>query len=437
MQFCRSVVVIPFVFLIIAFSSACGDSGNSSSFLRDNNAPQQQDESRAFGNAATIPPTVPVGFAVTPAGVSLTATSLSFSPDGNTLYVATFPGFVFAMPVAGGLIAGPPLPFLTGLSMPLGVLATDDAVFVSVVQDGAGAVLRSRDTNGDFMADVTETVLSGLPIGRHNTNGLSMGPDGMLYVVQGNSSDSGFRDEGGSPDIPPFSGSLLRLDPAGTDLLPDASMVVATGWRNPFDVTFVPDGHPSLPSGMAAVTMNGPDGESYTQPDGSSIQRPVGEDTLSLFSITDGTVEHFGFPWCLYDRNNNGLAGFAQDLEEGNCHPLTSEAFAALPGSAEQAFPAALFGAHVSSNGLAFNPGGNFPAEYDGDLFVTEFGSNPGGDTAGHKVVRVRFDDSGNVMAVEDFLSSPAPLDLTFGPDGALWIADFSGLLLRVSALGP
>jgi hypothetical protein len=258
----------------------------------------------------------------------------------------------------------------------------------------------------------------------------------MLYVVNGNASDSGFRDEGGGPDIQPYSGSLLRMDPAATDLTPAPGMVVGTGWRNVYDLAFVPAGHPSLTPGLAAVTMNGPDGMSYAQPDGSMKQRPVGEDTLSLLSVTDGVVEHFGFPWCLYDRANGGLTGFTQDPDEGSCAPLPAAASAGLAGSVQRAFPVALFGNHVSANGLAFNPGTNFPAEYNGDLFVTEFGNNPGGtEFAGHKIVRVRFGAAGEVTGVEDFMGSVAPLDLTFGPDGALWIADLSGLILRVAAL--
>ncbi len=389
-----------------------------------------------FGPPDTLPPALPAGFLVSPAAVSITATSLSFSPDGSTLYVAGLSGFVFAYPVIGGLLAVPPLPFLSNLSTPLGVLATEHGVFVSVAQDGHGAVLRARDDNGDFIADVTEVVISGLPIGRHNTNGLALGPDGMLYVANGSSTDSGFREEGGPPETPPFSGSLLRMDPLASDLTPTSAMVVATGFRNPYDLAFVPAGHPSLAPGRVVVSVNGPDGESYAQPDGSTIARPEGEDSLNLLDVSDGVVEHFGFPWCLYDRDNGGLAGFTQDAMEGACSPLPAKAFTTLSGASVQALPIALFGKHVSADGLAFNPGTNFPDAFDGDLFVAEFGNNPNESLFGHKIVRVRFGPGGEVSAVEDFMGGIVPLDLTFGPDGALWIADFSGVILRVASLG-
>lgn len=415
-------LVVPLVLAVIVSPAARGDPPDAGS--------------RA-GEPATFPPSVPAGFLIEPVGTVPTPTSLTFSPDGDTLYVASFAGgSVSAFPVLGGVALGPPVPFLDGLNTPLGVLATADGVFVSVVVNGAGAVLRAADTNGDRIADTVDTVISGLPIGRHNTNGMAIGPDGMLYVTNGNSTDSGFRAEGGPPEQQPFSGSLLRVDPAATNLTPDPSMVVATGWRNIYDVAFVPRGHPRLPAGMAAVPMNGPDGVAYEQPDGTVKQRPAGEDTLSLFDVTDGVVEHFGFPWCLYDRDNGALRGFAQDPEEGVCDPLPPAASAGLAGPVEASAPAALFGLHVSADGLAFNPDTQFPEDMNGDLFVAQFGNFFGDETVGHKIVRVRFTERGNkVEAISDFMTGGLPLDLTFGPDGSMWVADFGGHLLRVASV--
>jgi glucose/arabinose dehydrogenase len=382
------------------------------------------------GSPDTLPPTVPLGFVVQPAGVAPLATSLSFSPDGKTLYAASFSGRVLRFKVlAGGAALGPPFVFAGGLSSPLGVLATANAVFVSVVRDGAGAVIRLIDADRNGTAERRELVISGLPNGRHNTNGMAIGPDGMLYIANGNSNDSGFGAEGGPPDVQPYSGSVLRVSPSATNLKPHPAMVVATGWRNIFDIAFVPPGHPSLPAGLAAVPQNGPDGITY-----NGIARPTGEDTLSLFSVTDGVVEHYGFPWCLYDRTKGGLNGFAQDPTQGSCNPLTSKASTGLVAPMVQRKPVALFGTHVSANCLEFNPGGNFPPRFNGDLFVAEFGSNGGVPLIGHKVVRVHFAADGSVASVTDFMTDATPLGLTFGPDGSLWVADLSGQILRVSS---
>ncbi len=390
------------------------------------------------GPAETLPPSVPVGFVVTPGAVSLTATSLAFSPDGGTLYITSLLGRVFQYPVVAGLIAGPPSVFVEGLNQPLGVLATEDAVFIADSVPGLpranGIVLRATDANGAGEADQVETVISGLPNGRHNTNGLAIGGDGLLYITNGNSTDSGFGEEGGPPEVQPYSGSVLRVDPTATDLTPSPEMVVATGWRNIYDIAFFPPGHPAATPGTmkAAVPMNGPDGLEYP-----AATRPTGEDTLSIFDTADGVVDHFGFPWCLYDRAKSGLAGFTQDASQGSCDPLPPHAFTGLASPAAQAKPSALFGTHVSANGLAFNPNTNFPAAYDNDLLVTEFGNLFGTLPLGHKIVRVRFGADGSVTAVEDFMTGILPLDLTFGPDGAMWVADTTGVVLRIAGLIP
>lgn len=389
------------------------------------------------GPAETIPPSVPAGFVVTPAAVSPTATSLAFSPDGSTLYVASITGRILRYPVVGGVIAGPPSVFVQGLNQPLGVLATESAVFIADSVIGVprttGIVLRATDADGTGAADLVETVISGIPNGRHNTNGMAIGPDGMLYIANGNSTDSGFGDEGGAPEVRPYSGSVLRVDPAATGLTPAPEMVVATGWRNIYDIAFLPPGHPAATPGAmeAAVPMNGPDGLQYP-----AALRPAGEDTLSIFDV-DGAVEHFGFPWCLYDRANGGLAGFTQDASQGTCESLPPTASEGLPAPVVPAKPSALFGLHVSADGLAFNPNTSFPAGYDHDLFVAEFGNFFGNTPVGHKVVRVSFADDGSVAAVTDFMTGILPLDLTFAPDGALWVADTTGLIYRIAGALP
>jgi len=390
------------------------------------------------GPAEALPPSVPVGFTITPAALSITATSLAFSPDGATLYVTSLLGRVFRMPVVGGVVAGPPTVFLEGLNQPLGVVATDDAVFIADSVLGTprslGLVLRATDADGTGAADAVETVISELPNGRHNTNGMAIGADGMLYITNGNSTDSGFADEGGAPEVRPYSGSVLRVDPAATNLTPSPEMVVATGWRNIYDIAFLPGGHPAATPGTmtAAVPMNGPDGLQYP-----AALRPAGEDTLSIFDAASDAVEHFGFPWCLYDRANGGLNGFTQDPAEGSCGALPATASEGLAAPALQAKPSALFGLHVSANGLAFNPNTSFPSDYDHDLFVAEFGNFFGNTPVGHKVVRVRFAADGTASAVEDFMTGILPLDLTFAPDGALWVADTTGLIYRIAGALP
>jgi hypothetical protein len=358
---------------------------------------------------------------------------LSFGPNGKALFVANALSSVFVLPVIDhGLAVGPPRPFIRHLDQPLGVLATSQGVFVSShmsTDTPQGEVLRAVDRNGDSTVDSLTPVLTNLPIGAHATNGLALGHDGMLYVANGSANYTGFGTEGGRAETPPYSGSILRVRPDATGVKPTPSMVVATGFRNPYDLAFFPQHHPAAKPGqdLAAVSMNGPDGGTY---DGH--YRPVGEDTLSIFDAATPAVEHFGFPYCLYERARGGLGGFAQALEQGPCNPLPAKAYAGLPGPYVQAKPSVLFGDHVSSDGLAFNPGRNFPAAYDNDLFVAEWGA---AGNAGHKVVRVHYDNNGRIASVTDFLTGVLPLDLTFAPDGSLYVADMAGPIYRIAAI--
>jgi glucose/arabinose dehydrogenase len=292
-----------------------------------------------------------------------------------------------------------------------------------------GEVLRAIDRNGDGRADSITPVLTNLPLGAHGTNGLALGHDGMIYVANGSANYTGFGAEGGPRETPPYSGSILRFRPDASYLKPTPSMVVATGFRNPYDLAFFPTHHPAVKPGqnLAAVSMNGPDGGTY-----NGHYRPVGEDTLSVFDAANTTVEHFGFPYCLYERARGGLNGFTQAPEEGPCNPLPAKAYAGLVGPTVQAKPSVLFGDHVSSDGIAFNPGTNFPPTFDNDLFVAEWGA---AGNAGHKVVRVHFDAAGHVVSVSDFLTGVLPLDLTFAPDGSLYVADMAGPIYRIAAI--
>jgi glucose/arabinose dehydrogenase len=386
-----------------------------------------------YGHTQALPPSVPKGFTISVVGVVDAPTSLSFGPTGKTLFVANAVSQIFSLPVLGrGLALGPPLRFLGGLDQPLGVVATNQGVFVSShmsTDTPQGEVLRARDTNGDGIANSVTPVLTNLPLGAHATNGLALGHDGMMYVANGNANYTGFGAEGGRRDTPPYSGSILRFRPDASNLKPSPSMVVATGFRNPYDLAFFPTHHPAVRNGqnLAAVSMNGPDGGTY-----NGRYRPVGEDTLSVFDAANATVEHFGFPYCVYERNRGGLAGFPQAPEEGPCNPLPAKAYTGLVGPTVQAKPSVLFGDHVSSDGLAFNPGTNFPSAYNNDLFVAEWGA---AGNAGHKVVRVHFDKSGRVASVTDFLTGVLPLDLTFAPDGSLYVADMAGPIYRIAAI--
>ena len=373
------------------------------------------------------------GFAVTPfATTQGTPTSLAFAlGDSPYLYVTDgTAGTVLAID-PNGLVST----FAEGFRTPLGVVAgPDGSVYVSDVEAARegpyglrnyGRVWRLRDTDGDHVADKRNVVVKDLPNGRHNTNGLAFGPDGLLYVANGNSTDDGV--EGGEAEVEPWSGSVVRVSPRAKNVsvtkLPRRALV-AHGWRNVYDLAFSP-----IDPTKAFVPMNGADDARQ----GSTAENPAdpdledSDDLLYVTDVDDRKVHDFAFPQCLYNLAERG------DLKPyPNPNPDVIDRF----GRCRKRIvprPVASFGLHPSANGLAFQTTDEWGDDFRNDLFVTEWGSLFGPPT-GHKVVRVELNDAGTkVTGLTDFLEMDTPLDLTFHPDGSMYVADYSGTIFKVT----
>ena len=393
-------------------------------------------------------PRVPLGFSIAPfARLDGAATSIAVGADTRTagaqrVYVTDYiGGKVVAYDITAAGVGGAPQTVATGFDSPLGVTVADDGtLFVADSESSRpgpfgtrvyGRVWRARDTNADGVADVTEVVLKDLPNGRHNTNGLEIGPDGQLYVTNGNATDDGI--DGGDPEVLPWTGAVVRVDPAATDVsltdLDPAEALVATGMRNVYDLAF----SPVDPTRLLLPTNGVDDARADDPPDGTPEDS---DDLLYAASIQRDEngidpAEDFGFPACVYSEDRFG------DLEpRSNQHPEVAGRFGECP-VATVPRPLSSFGLHPSANGLAFQTSDAWGAEYRNDLFVAEFG-NFFGDPAGRKVVRVEFDDAGHsVVRQSEFISGTAPLDVAFLPDGGLLIADFSGTVFVVRRVAP
>jgi glucose/arabinose dehydrogenase/plastocyanin len=398
-------------------------------------------------------PEVAAGFTIAPLSPVAGATAIAFGPGvgGQDLYATTLTGDVTrihllwtaAGPVANGLST-----FRSGLSGPLGIVFDGGAAYVA---DSHGNPATGR-TDGRVLrieADGTVgTVVDGLPNGRHNTNHLRFGPDGRLFIANGNPNDNGV--DGGDPDVFPYSGAILAVDTAnvtpsspavlewtdgsGNVIAPGsiashaanadfaaAVDVVGSGFRNVFGVAF------------------GPDGSAYTAMNGADT--PASQD--ALFHIADGA--DYGYPFCF----NEGLPG----ATGGGVSVVANPTF---PGHDCTGVPpaTALLGWHTCTTGIDFPTSGPFafPAGMANSAFVAECVAFQPDDVAAksldegvglhtthstsHKVVRVALDSSGEATEVKDFVTGLAlATDVLFGPDGALYIAD-AEMVYRVAPLG-
>jgi glucose/arabinose dehydrogenase len=106
-----------------------------------------------------------------------------------------------------------------------------------------------------------------------------------------------------------------------------------------------------------------------------------------------------------------------------------------------------LLQAHSAPLGLAFYTGNQFPAEYQGDLFVAFHGSWNRSVPTGYKVVRIHFDANANPGKPEDFITgwlAPGekrkgkwlgrPVGILMGADSAMYISDdANGAIYRVA----
>ena len=408
----------------------------------------------ALTNTTPLPP----GFAATVYGsidgalTSLTIgkdTRADAEPGSKRVYVTDLTGGrVLALDHLGAT-GGPPTVFAEGFSSPLGVVAgRRGRVFVadSRTYDGPwgtrayGRVTRLRDTDGDGIADKRNIVVKDLPNGRHNTNGMAFGPDRLLYITNGNSTDDGI--EGGEKEIRPWSGSLIRVDPRARNVsladLPRRKTLVATGMRNVYDVAFSPVNRNLLflPTNGIDDARKGSTGENPIDPnleDSDDLLYATWiNDRYPVPSDTSGPrrgpliLDDFGFPSCLYNIAEKGsLTPFQSP------NPDVIDKFGRCPVR-HVPRPVASFGLHPSSNGLAFQKRSAWGDEYRNDLFVAEWG-NLFGPPAGHDVVHVELNRSGTrVTGQSRFFESATPLDVVFAPDGALLVGDFSGTIYRI-----
>lgn len=150
-----------------------------------------------------------------------TARILSVTADGDVSEIGTVDGV--APDGEGGLH---------------GIALHEDWLYVYYTAGAENRVVR-MPFDGSSLGD-QEVIIDGIPkAGFHNGGRILFGPDGMLYIAAGDSTDAGLAQDTGS-----LAGKILRLNPDGSvpDGNPFDSPVWSYGHRNPQGLAFDDDG---------------------------------------------------------------------------------------------------------------------------------------------------------------------------------------------------
>jgi putative membrane-bound dehydrogenase-like protein len=246
-----------------------------------------------------------------------------------------------------------------------------------------------RDTDGDNVADVREVLLSGFAADntQHNFNGLIHGLDGWIYGANGGNSGSPYVTS--DPDSPmPLRGEDFRFNPQTLEL--ERTGRSTGGFEIAFDNW-----------GRYFGTHNVYHIRQLVFPGRYIDGLPVS----SLRSLGE-----------ISDHEENGLA---------RIFPIGPQvARVNAPGQA---------GYFSASCGLTFYGGGAFPEEFDGNIFI--------GDAAINIIHRDVISSDGAAMQASrgrervEFLASTdrgfRPVNMTVGPDGALYVLDMHRVIIE------
>ena len=236
----------PAIFSIYAFSVLCF----AILLLKDRISPYLPDPSATAAVGVIQQETIDGYRLEKLADLSIAPTAMAIGPN-QQLYVAGYSGIAFQngviveIDIVDGSFSERVV--AKNLNRPHGIAFHDGDLYVSrsgqhstakngvIRQHDTGAITRLSDLDGDGIFDRYDDVVTGLPgaqlpDGLHTNNGISFDEDGTLYITVGAPSDDG-------PAIHKLAGSILRVDADGKNL-----EIFAEGLRNPFDLTFGPNG---------------------------------------------------------------------------------------------------------------------------------------------------------------------------------------------------
>lgn len=327
------------------------------------------------------------------------------------------------------------------------------------------AVVEQRVSRFDF-ADgeidmESEKILMTIPIQRdeccHSGGDLEFDKDGNLFIATGDNTNP-FQSDGFNPideqagreafdaqrtsgNTNDLRGKILRIHPEddGSYTIPDGNLfatpeeglpeIFVMGTRNPFRMAV------SKYTNELVWGDVGPDARDVV-----GTRGPVGYDEFNR-TTTSG---NFGWPYCIANNlayndynfatstsgtkfdcsnlvndspNNTGATNLPPAREAWLYYPYGF--FNERPEFESEGGRTAIGGAYYTYD-ASLSETGNFPEYYDSTLFIMEWARN--------WIREVRYDKDGNLLQINPFLDDlelKRPIDMDFGPDGAMYIIEW------------